>query len=177
MNTCMKCEKKGNVNLGYTSYCDNHFLEVILKRIRKNLLGVFDFKKEYKILKITETTIAKRLLNKIYNKRLNLIEIKEFEEGCIIPTSLDEECSRFMQSFFENKEYEVKNAIYPLRVVLRKELGELARIFKLKYEVKTDVLDDLEENHPGTKFATLKSLEFYEKNQKSSDNSSKENKS
>lgn len=177
MKTCLKCGKNAKVKLGYTNYCDSHFLEVIIKRIRKNLLGVFDFKKEYEILETKNYDLVKKLLDKVYDGRLKLKKITKFKEGCIISSSLEDESSEFLESFFENKDYKVKKAIYPLRVILRKELKEIARIFKLKYEVTPDLLDDLEENHPGTKFATLKSLEFYEKTHNFSDISSKEHKS
>ncbi|MFT4260958.1 MAG: hypothetical protein ACMXX9_00825 [Candidatus Woesearchaeota archaeon] len=164
MKTCQKCGEKATIILSYSAYCKKHFLEVLIKRIRKNLIGTFDFNKTYLILKTKETELAKALLTKVYRGRLILQETNKFTEGMIIPTSLEVETKRFLDSFLENKEYEIKKAIYPLRVILREELSEAAKIMGISYEVEPHPLDEIESHHPGTKFATLKSLEEYEKN-------------
>lgn len=169
MNTCSKCGEKATINLSYTNYCKPHFMEVLIKRIRKNLIGTFDFDKTYLILKTNETEIAKALLTKVYRGRLKLEETDEFSKGIIIPSTLEDETSKFLDSFLENKEYEIKEAIYPLRIILREELKEAAKLLNLDYEILPHPLDGIESHHPGTKFATLKSLEAYEKNNESSD--------
>ena len=162
MKTCFKCKKPSTVNLSHMIYCDNHFLEVIMKRIRKNQLGAFKFDKTYKILKMPTTELAIELLNKIYKGRLKLKQTTKIDENTIIPTILEQETEEFLSIFLNNKEFNTKIGIFPLRVVLNSEMEHVARILKIKYAPSKGLLDDIEKEHPGTKFALLKSLKAFE---------------
>ncbi len=175
MKTCLKCGKQANVDLGYTSYCDIHFLQVIIKRVRKHMIGTFDFKKTYSIIQDQNTQVAEKLLEKIYRGKLKTKRVKTNQNNTITTHLLEDVTDEFVSSFLEDKEYKIPKGIHPFIVLLRKEFYEVARIFNTQWEVLPSLLDDLEKAHPGTKFATLKSLNFFEENSSNSEKSLKTN--
>ncbi len=166
-NKCGHCNRKITVELPYSAhnFCDKHFLEYIEKRVRKEIREYkLDTKKTYalKNTKNHEYELTKYFLEKAFNKRLKL---KDSSKGEIIPTSLDKEILSFLKSFMNNEPYDYKK-IMPLRVVTDKEQEELCRILGLSFKNTTEKLshlEELEEQHPDTKFSLLKSLKGYEK--------------
>ncbi len=173
MNTkekCGLCNRKTTVKLAYSAhnFCDKHFLEYIEKRIRKEIRDYkLNTKKKYGIKKTNnhEYELTKYFLEKAFN---NMLKIEDSEKGEIIPTSLDKEINTFLKIFIENKSLDITK-IKPLRAVTDYEQKELCRILGLKYKNTTEKiphLEELEENHPGTKFSVLKSLKSYEENLK-----------
>ena len=166
MKTCLKCTKSSTVDLGYTSYCDAHFMQVIIKRVRKHMIGVFNFKKTYYVIEGENTEDAMKLLENIYGGELKTKKAKRSSKNTVSTLLLEDVVDDFLQSFLLNTNYRLPKGIHPFIVILRKEFAEIARILKVKWKVKKSLLDEIEKDHPGTKFATLKSLKYFEENHK-----------
>lgn len=173
---CEKCSDKGNVKSTYTDrrYCDKHFMEMISKRIRKNMRTSkeIDVKREYSLVRTTphETMIAKHFLKEIFNGRLKTKETSNPTKSTplIVPRSLDKEAKEFLEEFLENKKGR-QTQINPLRVVLEEEIKEISKILGIKYSENKEtnkILETMEAEYPGTKFSLMKSMEEIRKKQK-----------
>jgi hypothetical protein len=176
--TCSKCKNKSIDNVEYAGkhYCDRHFLELMEKRVRKNLRVNIDLdvKLEYALLddNSSEFHLTKYFLEKIFNKHLMLKFRKTMPKNSsslIVPTNLDEQVIIFLDEFLKNNKLndqtKIKTSknknheIMPLEVLQQKEVELLCEILKIKFvpRVKTDILKELEKKHPGTKFSLFKS--------------------
>ncbi len=169
---CEKCKKAGSTKSTYTNrtYCDSHFMEMISRRIRKDLRvsQKIDIKKEYGFARSTshETAIAKHFLSEIFGGRLKL---SKNSPNAIMPRSLDKEVKEFLEEFLENKESK-QHLLNPLRTVLEEEIKEICRILGIRYPKNNEtneILESIEEKYPGTKFSLMKSMkEIKPKNKK-----------
>jgi hypothetical protein len=163
---CEKCSRKGNIKTTYTDrrYCDKHFMEMISRRIRKDLRisqGI-DIKKEYVIAGTTphERLIAEHFLTEIFGGRLRIRE-GHASENIIMPMSLDRETKEFLDEFLENKEGK-QVFINPLGVVLEEEIREICRILRINYSENkntNDIIESIDAKYPGAKFSLRKSME------------------
>lgn len=164
---CQKCQNEGTIQVTKADMplCKKHFVERIEKRIRKDLRTRqnLDTKKTYTIRKenTAEYKITKHFLEKIFNKHLKLKDTKKNAD--IETTNLDQEASKFLETFMRNAKTEEK-AIKPLRKVTQKEIEALSRILNIKQKNKktNGILEKLENLYPGTNFSTTKTKEFLE---------------
>lgn len=170
---CAKCPKTATVAIPYgeRNYCDKHFLEFIEKRIRKDLRkSKLNTKQEQILLNdnSTEYEITKYYLKEIYNNRLEFKESKKNSECTIIPRTIGEETTLFLEQFLKNKNATNNNLINPLKHITPNELKELSRILKIKYQKKenNEILEKLENSYPGTMFSAMKTKEFLEQEKK-----------
>lgn len=169
---CFKCRKKAIPDVEYAGnhYCENHFIQLMEKRIRRNLRTrrLIDVKKKYVLLDdgSSEMKLTEHFLKKIFEGRLQLKKEKnpKAKGNLIIPTNLDAQALFFLEGFTKDKK-ELKNKkspyknIMPLEVILQKEVELLCGILKIKFRkrVKTNILDDMEKKYPGTKFSVFQS--------------------
>ncbi len=162
---CEKCSGKGKVKSTYTNrrYCDRHFMEMISRRIRKDLRisQKINIKKEYAIAKTTdhETRIAMHFLSEIFGGRLKVSNTAK--DNVIRPRSLDKETNDFLEEFLENKESR-SLPVNPLRVVLEEEIREISGILGINYaenKDKNSITEAIDSKYPGTKFSLMKSME------------------
>ncbi|MGV8169638.1 MAG: hypothetical protein ACP5N3_06305 [Candidatus Nanoarchaeia archaeon] len=162
---CSKCSHNALEGAVYAgkNHCEKHFLELIERRIRKNLRTrkLIDVKKEYYFAddKSSEAKLTEYFLDKIFLGRLKLSEKKSKSLCNIVPTNLDEQALMFLNSFLENKKLEKSEEVMPLEVVTQQEVELLCRVLKIKFvpRIKEDVVDNLEKRHPGTKFSLFQS--------------------
>lgn len=167
---CSKCKAEAIQNIEYAGlkYCEKHFLELIEKRIRKELRTKenIDIKQEQTILKekSPEYELTKYFLKKIFKERLKLKDTIKKTKNTILPTNLDVEAAKFLNSYFENKTYKEENP-KPLRIVTKEEIKLLCQILKIKGAPKkgNEFLDNLEEKYVGSKFSVLRSMDHFEK--------------
>jgi len=166
---CAKCPKTATTAIPYgeRNYCDKHFLEFIEKRIRKDLRKSKPNIKQEQILlndDSTEYHITKYFLKEIYNDRLKFKESKDEPECTIMPRTIGEETTQFLEQFLSDKDMPVSRAINPLKHITPNELKELCRILKIKYQKKenNEILENLENSYPGTMFSAMKTKEFLE---------------
>jgi hypothetical protein len=163
-------------------YCDSHFLELMEKRVRKNLRinRLIDVRKEYVLMDdgSSEAKLTEYFLKEIFQGYLkmkiakNPLKNKETKnKNLIFPTNLDEQVLLFLDNFLktekEKKKEMAKNEIFPLEVLMQKEVELLCGILKIKFKprVKKDILADLEKRYPGTKFSAFQSkMNFARKN-------------
>lgn len=175
VTNCEKCGKKATIKLRYgqKNYCDNHFVELVEKRVRKEIRKHFnvDFNKEYVIYDngSAEYKILQKFLESIFENNLPIQTTKTYknENTLFEPTNLETEIGEFMRSFFENKPFKFTNTLKPLRVVPVNEMSELKRIFGINrpvMEEQNDFIEKLQEKYPSTKFSILKSLKHFENN-------------
>jgi hypothetical protein len=189
--TCVKCKKTAIPDVEYAGnhYCNSHFLELMEKRVRKNLRvnQLIDVNKEYVLFDdlTSEAKVTEYFLNKIFKGYLKLKIVKSplkivneknnkndktkksaiKGKELIIPTNLDEQVLLFLDNFLKNKKATKKdnknksNEIFPLEVLMQKEIELICRILKIKFypRVKKDILDELEKRYPGTKFSLFQS--------------------
>jgi hypothetical protein len=164
---CSKCKNIALKNVEYAGkvYCEKHFLELIEKRIRRNLRTrqLLDIKKKYVLIDddSSEAKILEYFLIKIFNNRL-MFEKKHKSsknDALIVPTNLDEQTILFLNSFLQNKINNSDLEIMPLEVVTQSEIEIVCAILKIKFipKIKEDILFDLEKKYPGTKFSLFQS--------------------
>ena len=163
---CFKCNGSANIEFSHLEgpLCNSHFLNMIEKRVRKEVKDSFlEPKGEFTIFKEDNHRfhLTKYFLERVFK---SLIKLKPVSKNAqIIPTSLDIEANSFLNSFYSNKDF-VDNTVKPLRGVLEKELEEVCKILDIKYTktLVSEELDKFEGEFPGTKFSILKSLKGYE---------------
>lgn len=176
---CRKCKTQAKANFKQTGpLCENHFIEMIEKRVRKELrtkkliqkndkiLFINNGSKEYFVSNYLLKSIIKNLPVKINAKKsskLNLISAKH--NKIIIPWSLDDEAEEFLEFIFnKNKPKKLsKKAIKMLKNVSDEEIELFAKIKRFKYKktIKSKIkhmLDKLENKYPGYKFSLLNSI-------------------
>jgi hypothetical protein len=167
METCSKtpCKKPGRITLSYTPrrYCNDHFIYLVEKRIRKETRkrGLIKANNSYIIQKNKdkETVIALHFLSQIFGKQITLKTTGKGKR--IIPTNLDRECQTFLNTYLENKKAKKQAGILFLDNVLDEELMHIAKILKIpaRPEPKHQIIEAIEKKHPGMKFALNRSRE------------------
>ena len=177
---CKSCNKESKVHLAYPPHelCEECFLKIIEKRVRKYVRINKLFKKNDKILIINdnskEAQVNKYILKSIIKNMPATITEKETSKGTrvdkiIMPWNLDDEINQYLEEVM-NKKKEKRNTkeIKILKPVLDSEVEIFAKIKgfkykKVKHQEKNPFLKGLEEKHPGTKFSLLKSSETLNK--------------
>jgi hypothetical protein len=173
---CVKCRNKATVSLRTLgSFCNRCFLEVIEKRVRKDMrinewikkddriLLIDDNSKEAKVGEYLLKSIIKGLPVKITKKKSKLGKFDKI----IIPWSLDREVEASLAGIFAKspKNQRSKKEIRLLRNVLDREIEVFAKIKGFRYANKARpklqiMADKLEEKYPGCKFSVLNSMKF-----------------
>lgn len=163
METCNKCNKTAEVNLSYgEAYCKAHFLYLMEKRIKKVLREIdFDIKKKYSLesKEYAEHDIITHFFNEIFYK------INYDPNGIKISIKTGEEFGKnFIEQFTHKKKLKTPK-IAPLKGLVYEDIFNLVKILKIKKPLLTQKsnIDFLEKKYPGTKFAVLKSLDYFEK--------------
>ncbi len=166
---CSNCSKQAKIRLSYTKriYCNNCFLKIIEKRVRKELRIKKYFKPNENIFLFNDNSkeyfVAKYLLNNIFEKHLNLKETKNknIKGKLLIPTNLDREIKNKLNSYLENTAVEKTN-IKILYNILEEEIINFCKIkgFKINNKDETNnLIEEIEKTHPGSKFSLSKSFE------------------
>ncbi len=148
----------------------------IERRVRKDIRIKNPFSKKERVLVIDngskESFLTIYLLKKItkgleldiqIQKQKNVSASKTAKyDKVVIPADADDSINQFIGRIARGKgaEKENKKSVFILRTVLDKEASEAAA--KLGYEnhKTVNMLDMLEARYPGSKFATLKSIDF-----------------
>ncbi len=181
---CQKCNKSATVifkHLG--NLCDNCFIDVVEKRVKKELRNKWKFKKDQRILIIEDETKEGKVssyLAKLVTKDLPLfIEIKknidlnkesDNYDVIFIPWSLDNEIQSFLGNIFGNKEIELEKnnkIIKLLKNLSEEEIEMVAKVKNISF-IKKEVselkqfIENIEKKYPGSKFALLKSKDIIE---------------
>jgi len=185
---CFKCKKnKAVVDLFYIkNLCKSCFFKIIERRLRRYVRLNKFFKKNDKILIIDNLSfylvkkIIKDLPLKIFFKKipissLNNKKIKNYIKNnkinkIVIPWTLDDEISLFLENIFLSKKTKIKkNYVKLLRTLTDNELKLFAKFKNIKFKENKknkDIkkfLDKLEYKHPEIKFSLLKSINQLEK--------------
>ncbi|MCC7574713.1 hypothetical protein KO361_03925 [Candidatus Woesearchaeota archaeon] len=164
---CIKCKKESTwTDHTNQTFCENHFLELIEKRIRKNLrinktINIKNKEQEYYLKENKENThlITKYFLKKIFQDKLKITN-KEKKE-IISSKTLNDEAEELL-NFFMNKKEITKQEIKPLNVITDEELKKIAEILNIKITIKPKKHEELTKKDPQILFSTLKSKEFIE---------------
>ncbi len=173
---CTKCKKTAQIKLKTLGdFCNRCFLEVIEKRVRKDLRLNKWIRKNDKILiiddKSKESKVGEYLLKSIIKDLPVKITKKKSKAGkfdkIIIPWNLDREAESSLNKIFTRlpKKQQDKKEIRLLRNVLDKEIEIFAKLKGFKYAKKPrpelqKTMDKLEEKYPGCKFSLLNSMKF-----------------
>jgi len=169
--TCSKCKLNELKNVEYAGlkYCKKHFIELITKRIRKDLRirEEINPNKKYRILKEStpEFILTKYFLERIFEKHLIIEETTELKtKNMIVATNLDVEAKNFLESYFTNNKY-VEKHIRPLRTVTKEEIEKLCEVLNIKGQPKNGLifLDNIDNKYPGSKFSVLRSIDHLKK--------------
>lgn len=164
------CSRKATVILSYInrSYCDAHFMELIERRVRKDLRTKkkIDITKSYVLLddKSKETEAAVFFLERIFKKRLKFRRDTKPKGKVIVATNLDREINRGVECYLKNRKFpkHAKGAcVLLLDSVLDEELVCIARILKIKAkrEPVHPLIEAVDKNHH-IKFSLKKSLDY-----------------
>ena len=183
---CVKCKNKATVKVQNLNACEDCFVKIIEKRVRKELRINKLIQKNDKILLIddgsAEYYISNYLLPRIIKDlpvtittTKTTFELGKYVKGkydkVIVPWNTDKEDEYFLNCVFENKEmpylghYKIKNKTYvKLSLpVLQSEVETFARIKKFKFKNQnkkstvSERVDELEKEYPEIKFSLLKS--------------------
>lgn len=163
---CLGCGKKSSIKLSYTKrkYCKDCFMKLIEKRVRKDIRQDKDIKpgKTIELLNdgSKEFKITKLFLKNIFEKNLEVKEVKETREKTFIPTNMDREVNHELEVYLKNKSYE-SNGKKLLDNVLEEEIIHICKIKNISYEKTTKdnpLLRGLEQKYPDTKFGLAKSF-------------------
>lgn len=179
---CQKCNKESTINFKHLgNLCDNCFINIIQKRVKKELRNKWNFKKDQRILIVENDTkegkVNVYLAQLITNKLPALIDIKnnvdldkELDNYDIIfiPWSLDNEVEEFLSEVFKNEIFISKyksKVIKLLRGLSEEEIEMIAKIKNISFieEEKSELekfIENIEKKYPGSKFALLKSKEI-----------------
>ena len=178
---CKSCNNKtSKIHLTYPPHelCEECFLRIIEKRVRKHVRINKLFKKNDKITIINdeskEAQVNKYLLKSIIKNMPVTITEKKTTKGIkagkiIIPWNLDDEINQYLEEVINNyKTNENKKIIKLLKPILNSEVETFAKIKGFKYkkishQKENKFIKGLEEKHPGTKFSLLKSSEILNK--------------
>lgn len=185
---CHLCKKrKGTVEYIKKYVCSECFSRIIEKRIRKELrvrklirkndkLLVFDGLSLYflkKILTMPVKTVFKKLDVVVdetifTNKTLEKLKSKHKTNKTIVPWTLDNETSYFLESLMENKKPRyisyVDGFVKLFRTIQEDELIQFAKIKKMGFKLMKantakEILDVMDSKYSETKFSLLKSIE------------------
>lgn len=163
---CIKCKAISKIEIkGTGKFCKKCFLDMIIKRIKKDIRQL-NLKKNSKIILVKETTPS-FLLSKYVLENLELpikleikkeIEIKR-KNNIIYPKSMDDIAEEFFQNIIQNKK--TRKTISILKNISDFEIKKFADFMGWKYKKykKNILLDKLEKKYPNIKFALLKSME------------------
>ncbi len=170
--TCKKCTRKSQVSLSYEKegYCEECFLKTVEKRIRKEHRIQKTFKPKEKIYLLNdgskEFRVSKYYLEKIW-PLLKITEVKKkikhAQYKLVIPSNLDREINKRFMSLLTNKKLDSqpKNQILFLNNLLEEEIIHICQLMRFKIgkkEKKIPFIEQLETEHPGTKFSMIKSF-------------------
>jgi|GEM_PF-3357482 hypothetical protein len=119
-----------------------------------------DNSKEYAVLRF--------LLDKIFNKRLKIKEIKAFNnktsKKVLVPWNLDREINEKLDCFLKNKDFPREKGIRLMKTVLECQVEYFAKHERLRYnpkrEKKNKIIEEMHKKHPQTKYSLLKSFEY-----------------
>jgi|SaaInlStandDraft_4_1057021.scaffolds.fasta_scaffold68808_1 hypothetical protein len=178
------------VKIQSTEYSESKFLEIIEKRVRKEIRTNKLIEKKDRILIIDnnspESVVSKYLLKKIIKDLPVKIEVKkiDFEIGMniegkydkiIVPWCIDKEDEYFLncitnnikQIYLGNYELKTKKYVKLLLPLLYSEIVTYAKFKKFKFLEKDNqsdvgnMIDSLEKEYPEIKFSLLKSIKTF----------------
>ncbi|MBN2111570.1 hypothetical protein JW707_00570 [Candidatus Woesearchaeota archaeon] len=176
---CFKCGRQAVASFRQIgSLCENHFLELIEKRVRKDMRTKRLIRKNDRILLINNESkeyhtgyyLLKRIIKDLpvkieTRKTSNLAASSKKHNKIIIPWSLDDEAEEFLNMVFSKKKPKKfsKKTIKLLKNVTEEEIEIFAKIkkFKCRKQAKPRIkkmLDELEKRYPGYKFSLLNSI-------------------
>jgi len=115
-----------------------------------------------------EYAVLKYLLDKIFNKRLDINEIKAFpsktQKEVLVGWNMDREINEKLDCFLKNKEFPKEKGIRLMKHVPEEFIERFAKQNKLKFkpkkEKKNKIIEEMHKRHPQTKFSLLKSFEY-----------------
>lgn len=143
---------------------DKIFVKTIEKRVRKDLRINKKIGKS-KIIKLLdnktkEFEIATLILKDIFGEIKKIQPMKKADKDTLIPTNIDREIKKDLESYKENKSFEKKEKLI-LQNILESEILRLCKIKQLKHtslEDKDELIESLESETPNTKFSLAKSF-------------------
>lgn len=181
---CYKCKRDGKNKTDNKYFCDKCFLEIIEKRVRKEIRTNNLINKNDKILILNDSSYSS-ILNEylikkiIYNPKIKIKKIKKYNpifnydkkntyNKIVIPWLLDDEIKSLLESFFKNTKNKIANntKIKPLISITKDEAKTFLNILKIKNNIitkndeneLTKMIENFEKKYPGTKFSLLKSV-------------------
>ena len=146
-----------------------HFLELIERRIRKNLRvnKLIEIKKEYHIEKdeANKYQVVMHFLKKIFDDRLKLTSKKTTKTKTINSNTLDDETQELI-NYFTTKQKLTDNKIKPLSIITDDEIKKISHILNIETQIKPKEHEILTKKDPQILFSTKKSKNFIEERKK-----------
>ena len=174
--TCCKCDKEAAIELDYGQrwYCRNHFLEMIEKRVRKEIRKFYsvDFDETYYVYDDGSAAfeVMKYFTDNIFDDYLDIHVSKDIENSQYYfePVTMEEALENMIQAFFENRSFNFSKTKKPLRVVMGEEIKILTDILDIDREVEHvdhEFIEKMQEKYSSSKFSMLKSLKYFQHDQ------------
>ena len=171
MKNC-KCGKKPYKSI---KYCENCFLRIFEKRMRKEMHNYIWFKKHEKVRliddKTCKTKIIEQLLIPILKEAridVKIVKVKLKNARIILTDNLDDYNMAFLKAVMNNKKLEKDEYVRPLRQISDEEINTYSEIkdlkkLKRKKELIFDFMNAMDQRFPETKHAIINSIDLIKK--------------
>lgn len=173
--SCSKCPGKAvyeNKNTG--NLCSSCFLDMIEKRIRKELKNSGWLNKNEKVLILDDNSLEANVTEDLFKKAIGSLplqiekstDLNENYNHVILPWSLERETNGFLDELFNSKKSEKAKTKYIklLKSVSEEEIILIAKVKNIQGKLKgneRDYVSKLEKKYPGSKLALVKAVEEF----------------
>ncbi len=173
--TCSKC--LGNVvyeNKNTGDLCSSCFLDMVEKRLRKEIKNAGWLNKNEKVLILDDDSLEANVTEDLFKKVMGSLPLqiekkKEFSSDynhIILPWSLEREVNGFLNNLFTSKKNEETQSkcIKLLKSISEEEIVLIAKIKNIPGKLKgteKDFIADLEKKYPGGKMALVKAMKEF----------------
>lgn len=177
--SCSKCPGKAvyeNKNTG--NLCSSCFLDMIEKRIRKELKNSGWLNKNEKVLILDDNSLEANVTEDLFKKAIGSLplqiekstDLNENYNHVILPWSLERETNGFLSGLFTGNNKNVEEKQMPKCIKLLKSISEeeielIAKIKNISGKLKgteKNYVSQLEKKYPGSKLALVKAVKEFE---------------
>lgn len=177
---CYKCHKKAQIAYPNGDLCNNCFLDILYKRVKKQIRTENPFEKNEKVLVYGK--LAKQFLEKaVENLPLKITETAKYTKNVIhdkyakydkvvIPWSADDESDIFYEEIIKEKPnfrniVDNNKIVKIFKSILDKELVQAAKILKINFkpQKRNKEVEKIQKKFSMAKFGLVKAADEFKK--------------
>jgi len=157
---CAKCEHDASVAYQNGDLCKDCFIDMLVKRIKKELSTEIPFVKDEKVF--VDSDLAKVFLEKANSIPIELIDSEKEAEKIVISWSADDEASAFYEELISSQPDYSKIGQGPkivklFKTIIKKELKQAAEIVNIEFEVSetNEMVNTIQKKYPSSTFGLV----------------------